>query len=135
MRQGAFLNIYLLNNNSWSHQTWPINRHKQRQYFSVVFWTIWRTGARFQVFFHLQTCPNYSITNYVKIPVLDSFEKVNKGQLKICKCQPLKMARSCYIIKLIYLLYFNKIKREPGTSFQSPAFSQKHIRNVCHTAH
>ena len=35
------------------------------------------------------------------------------------------------------LLYcnFNKIVKEPGTSFQSPAFSQKHVRNVCLTAH
>ena len=35
------------------------------------------------------------------------------------------------------LLYghFNKIIKEPGTSFQRPAFSQKHVRNVCHTAH
>ena len=30
--------------------------------------------------------------------------------------------------------YFNKIIKEHGTSFQSPAFSQKHVRNVCHTA-
>ena len=34
------------------------------------------------------------------------FEKMNKGQLK-----------------------------GPGTSFQSPALSQKHVRNVFHTAH
>ena len=35
------------------------------------------------------------------------------------------------------LLYyhFNKIKKEPETSFQSQAFSQKHARNVFHTAH
>ena len=34
------------------------------------------------------------------------------------------------------LLYcrFNKIIKEPGTSFQSPAFGQKHVGNVCHTA-
>ena len=34
------------------------------------------------------------------------------------------------------LLYccFNKIKKEPGASFQSPALSQKHVGNVCHTA-
>ena len=38
--------------------------------------------ARFQILFHLGACPNYSITNYVKIPVLHFFEKVNKGQLK-----------------------------------------------------
>ena len=35
---------------------------------------------------------------------------------------------------LIYC-HFNKIIKVPGTSFQSPAFSQKHVRNVCHTAH
>ena len=35
------------------------------------------------------------------------------------------------------LLYghFNEIIKEPETSFQSPAFSQKHVRNVCHTPH
>ena len=31
--------------------------------------------------------------------------------------------------------YFNKIMNGPGTNFQSPALSQQHIRNVCHTAH
>ena len=31
--------------------------------------------------------------------------------------------------------HFNKIIKEPGTSSQSTAFSQKHVRNVCHTAH
>ena len=30
---------------------------------------------------------------------------------------------------------FNKIIKGPGTSFQSPALSQKHVRNVCHAAH
>ena len=30
---------------------------------------------------------------------------------------------------------FNKIIKGPWTSFQSPALSQKHARNVCHTAH
>ena len=29
---------------------------------------------------------------------------------------------------------FNKIIKEPGTSFQSPVLSQKHVRNVCLTA-
>ena len=35
------------------------------------------------------------------------------------------------------LLYcnFNKIIKEPGTIFQSAAFNQKHVRNVCDTAH
>ena len=30
---------------------------------------------------------------------------------------------------------FNKILKWPGTSFQSPSSSQKHVRNICHTAH
>ena len=75
--------IYLLNQNSLSGQTWPNDRHNQGQWFSGISWTIWRTGAKFQVLFNLATCSNYSITSYVKIPVSYSFEKVNKGQLKI----------------------------------------------------
>ena len=31
--------------------------------------------------------------------------------------------------------HFNKIIKGPGTSFQSPALSQKNVRNYCHTAH
>ena len=31
--------------------------------------------------------------------------------------------------------YINKIIKESGSSFQSPALRQKHVRNVCHTAH
>ena len=31
--------------------------------------------------------------------------------------------------------YFNKIITGPGTNFQSPALSQKHVRNICHTAY
>ena len=34
-------------------------------------------------------------------------------------------------VSLYYCL--NKIIKESGTSFQSPAFSQKHDRNVSHT--
>ena len=29
--------------------------------------------------------------------------------------------------------HFNKIIKGPGTSFQSPAVTQKHVRSVCHT--
>ena len=29
--------------------------------------------------------------------------------------------------------HFNKVIKEPGTNFQSPAFSQKHAKNVCDT--
>ena len=32
--------------------------------------------------------------------------------------------------QILLYSYFNKIIKEPGTSFQSPAFSQKYVRNV-----
>ena len=59
------------------------DRYKQGQYFSETFWTICRTGDKFEIFFSLAMCSNYWITKYVKIPVFHFFEKVNKGQLKI----------------------------------------------------
>ena len=31
--------------------------------------------------------------------------------------------------------HFNKTMKEPGTSLQSPVLSQKHVRNIFHTAH
>ena len=74
--------IYLLNNNSLTHQTSSINRYKQGEYFSGIFCTIWRTGAKFQTLFNLATCSNYSITNYVKFSVFHFFERGNKGNLK-----------------------------------------------------
>ena len=37
--------------------------------------------------------------------------------------------------EILLYSHFNKIIREPGTSFQSPACSQKHVRNVCDMAH
>ena len=73
----------LLNQSTWSCQTWSVDRYNQGQWFSVIFWTIWRAGARLQVLFHLATCPNYSTTKYVKAPVFYFFEKVNKGQMKM----------------------------------------------------
>ena len=51
--------------------------------FSIIFWTIWRTGVRSQVLFNLASCPNYSRTNYVKIPVFHFFDKMNKGHCKL----------------------------------------------------
>ena len=30
--------------------------------------------------------------------------------------------------------HFTKMKTGPGTNFQSPALSQKHVGNVCHSA-
>ena len=75
--------IYLLNHISWSHQTWPTDRYKEGWEFSVIFWTICRIGARFQVLFNLVTYPSYWVTDSVKIPVFDFFEKLNKGQSKM----------------------------------------------------
>ena len=51
------------------------------------------------------------------------FEKVNKGHLKMVDVNYLKWPD-------LALLFFNKIIKEPGNSFQSPALSQKHGRNV-----
>ena len=31
--------------------------------------------------------------------------------------------------------HFNKIKKGLETSLQSPTLNQKHVRNVCYTAH
>ena len=75
--------ICLLNHNSLRHQTWPVDRYKQGQYFSGIFWTIWRTGTKFQVLFNLAACSNYFITNYITIPVFHFFEKVNNGHFKM----------------------------------------------------
>ena len=80
---GCIFWIYLLNHNSLTHQTWSIDRWKQEKYFSETFLTIWRTGVMFQALFNLATCSNYSIINYVKIPVFHFFEKVNKWHLKM----------------------------------------------------
>ena len=57
--------IYLLNHNSLTHQTWPLDRYKKGQYF------------------YLATSSNYSIANYAKFPVFHLFQKVNKGELKM----------------------------------------------------
>ena len=56
------------------------------------------------------------------IPVFHFYKKVNKGQLKLVNVNSL-------------YCHFNKIRKELGTSFQSPALSQKYVRNICHTAH
>ena len=37
--------------------------------------------------------------------------------------------------QILLYCHFSKVIKEPGTSFQPPALSQKHIRNVCHAVH
>ena len=49
--------IGLLNHNSLTHQTWPIDKPKQGQSFLGIFWTILRTEAKFQIIF-CWTCSN-----------------------------------------------------------------------------
>ena len=56
------------------------------------------------------------------------FEKLNKGMLK-CYMSNMKKGQISLYCR------FNKIIKGPGTSSQSLALNQKHIRNVCHTAH
>ena len=89
-----------------------IHTYKQGQYFLGIFWTIWRTGDKFQVLFNLATCYNYSITNYIKIPIFYFLKKVNKGHLKMVNVN-IKNGQI-----LIYC-HFNKIIKGPETSFQS----------------
>ena len=37
--------------------------------------------------------------------------------------------------QILLYCHFDKTLKEPGTSFQSPGFNQKHVRNIFHTAH
>ena len=37
--------------------------------------------------------------------------------------------------QILLYCHFNKIIKEPGTSFQSQALNQKHVRNIFHTEH
>ena len=54
--------------------------------------------------------------------------KVNKGHLKLVNVNYIKNSQ----ISLYF--HFNKLIKGPGTTFKSPALSQKHVRNICHTA-
>ena len=78
------------------------------------------TGAKFQVLLNLPTSSNYSVTNYVKIPVFYYFEKVNKGHLKMENVTIKNGQISLYF-------HFNKFIKEPGTSFQFSELSQKYV--------
>ena len=100
----VFLNIPLFTK---SMTSWWVLVHETGYIFEYIFWTAthWVTKrgqlidinkgngfqeffeqfggrATFQVLFNLAACSKYLITNYIKIPVFDLFEKVNKGQLK-----------------------------------------------------
>ena len=109
IRQGALLNI--------SFEPKPIKypnvtnyRYKQGEKNSGIFWTIWRTGAKFQVLFNSATCSNYSINNYGMILVFHFFNFFFwKGELhlnmfltfKNGNCQLLIMTTSCYTVILM----------------------------------
>ena len=99
-----------LNYNSLAHQTWPIDRYKQGQWFSGIFWRIWRTGTKFQVHFYLATYSNYSITNYVKISVFHFY-----GTFKTSTIKNDQISLHCH---------FKKIIKGSRTNFQSPALKR-----------
>ena len=60
--------------------------------------------------------------------VFHYFERVNKGELKMVNINYLKLTVSLYF-------HFIKIIKGPGTSFQSSALNQKHVRNVRYMIH
>ena len=88
---------YLLNYNSVIHQTWSVDRYRLGQYFSEIFWMMWRTKGKIQTLFNLAICLKYSGTNYAKLPGFDFFERVNG------KCQLLKIEKSNYIVNSLKL--------------------------------
>ena len=55
------------------------------------------------------------------------FEKLNKKHLKM-------LMSTIANGQTLLWCDLNKIIKGSVTSFQSPALSQKHVRNVCHTA-
>ena len=98
MRDRVHFWVYLLNCNPLIHQTWSVDRYKQGQYFSEIFWMTWRTGTKYQALSYLANCSNYSITNLVKFPVFHVFWKGEWRRIKNSKYQLLKIDRSRYII-------------------------------------
>ena len=74
-RVTVYFLICLPNHNSLCHETWSPNKYKHVQYFSEI---ILMTASKFQARFKFSTCPNYSITKYVKFSVFDSW----KGELE-----------------------------------------------------
>ena len=54
------------------------------------------------------------------------FVKVNKGQIKMISSKNGHNLLNCY---------FNKTIKGPGSCWQSPALSQKHVRTFCHGTH
>ena len=73
-----------------------------------------------------------SLCIYVYICVYDVLPTISLAQLMMVSIDHfhfnLKVASSG-----LYCC-FHKIIKGPGTGFQFPALSQKHVRNVCHTA-
>ena len=82
------------------HQTWSIDRYKQEQYFFEIFWTIWKSRAKFQALLNLATCSNYSRSNFpssFQCFIYYKGESVNKG-IKNGEYRLLKIDRSHYIV-------------------------------------
>ena len=73
--------IYLLNHNSLTHQTWSVDRCKQGQYFSEIFWVIQKIRAKFQALLNLATC--FNLNQLCQVSSVTFFERMNKGELKM----------------------------------------------------
>ena len=79
----VYFRKYFLNHSWLSHQTWSIDWYKPGKLFSEIFWTIWRSGDKFQILFSLVTCCNYWVATYVKSLMFHIFAKVSKVHLKM----------------------------------------------------
>ena len=62
---------------------------------------------------------------------LQCFTFLKRRIKDISKCQISTIKNN----QILLYCHFNKFVKGPGTSFQSLAVNQKHVRNVCHTAH
>ena len=111
MRQGSFL-IALFDYNS-------IDIYKREQYFSEIFWMIWRTGIKFYTleFSNLLQLLNNQLCQVYGVSF---FERMIKVELKMVYINYQKLV-------FLVILSFHIIIKGPGTSFQSPALSRKHV--------
>ena len=89
--------IFILSRNSLTHETWSIDKYKQEKYFSEIFWTIWRTRAKFQAlqFSNLLQLLNNELC---QVSSASFYWMSEQERIKNGKYQLLKIDRSTYII-------------------------------------
>ena len=114
--------IYILNQTSLVHQIGQLIDIKNGNNFQESFDQFGGLELRSKSFSIYQPAP---ITNYARISVFHFYKKVNTGN-----------GKSAIKNGLISLYcHFNEIMKGSVTRFQSPVLSQKHVGNVCYTAH